>query len=154
MGFFGSLKNLVTGGGVKVSLEAINPARGQPFTVRVSAEVGEADCAINKVYLHLRGSEKVEVPDVEIAEKNGDKIEVHKRAISREENTFHTELTLAPASVLAAGQTYHWETQVNLPADALPSFTGKHAKHEWYLLAGLDMRGNDPDSGWVAVEIS
>jgi hypothetical protein len=154
MGLFSSLKNLVTGGGAKISLEALEPVRGRPFKVRVTVQVGETECTVNKVYLHVRASEKVEVPDVEVAEKTGDKVEARKRTVSHTESTFQHEQEVAPASVLAAGQTYQWECEVTLPPEVLPSFTGKYARHEWTLLAGLDMRGNDPDSGWISIQIA
>jgi hypothetical protein len=155
MGLFSSLKNFVTGGGAEVSLELLDaPVRGNDFGVRVTAVVGDADIDIERVYLRVRGAEHVEIPDVEVVKKKaGGSIETEKRTITHQESTFRHDAELVAAMTLKAGETYSWETVVEIPEDVLPTFKGRKARHEWRALAGLDMRGNDPDSGWVDFEI-
>jgi len=154
MGFFSNLKNYVTGSGAKVTLQVNEPARGRPFTVTITAETAETACTVNKVYLQVRASEHVEIPDVEVAKRSGDTLEAHRQTVQHNETTYQEDVEVAPAMELEAGQLYTWKAEINLPAEVLPSFVGRRARHEWKLLAGLDMRGNDPDSGWVPITIS
>jgi hypothetical protein len=144
----------MTGGNAEVTLEVLDKTmRGRPFKVQIKAVVGESECKINKVYLKVRGVEHVKVPNVEVAEKKGDVIESRRKTIQHQENTYELDQDIAPETLLQAGQTYTWETEVDLPKEVIPTFTGKNARHEWRLMAGLDMRGNDPDSGWVDIHI-
>ena len=46
MGFLSNLKNKLTGGGAKVSLEIENPNRQNAFNVTVSAAVADSDMEI------------------------------------------------------------------------------------------------------------
>ena len=129
MVFFSNLKNYVTGSGAKVALKIDDPARGRPFTVTITAQTGETPCTVNKVYLYVRASEQVEIPNVEIAKRSGDTLEAHRQTLQHDETTYSEDIEVAPAMELQAERTYHWDAQVNLPAEVLPSFTGKCARH-------------------------
>lgn len=154
MGLFSSLKNFVTGGGAEVSLELLDsPARGESFRLRVTAVVGDSDIDVKRIYVKVRGSEHVEIPNVEVAKSVGGTVETEKRKVTHQESTFNYDGELAAELTLEAGETYTWETQVDIPDDVLPTFKGRNAHHKWRALAALDMRGNDPDSGWVDFEI-
>lgn len=153
MGFINNLKNYITGSAAKVGLAVDDPARGKPFTVTVTAETGETPCRVSKVYLHVRATEHVEIPNVEVAKRSGEALEAHRQTVQHDETTYQEQIEVAPATELQPRQQYRWDVEVNLPPEVPPSFTGRHARHEWKLLAGLDMRGNDPDSGWVKMTI-
>ena len=75
------------------------------------------------------------------------------KEISRTEYTHQQEFEVSGPQNLSAEQTYTWTGEVQLPADAKPSYQGIHATHEWRLLAGLSTFGNDPDSGWETLEV-
>lgn len=148
-----AMKNAVTGGGAKVQLEAVNPTKGSPFTVKVRATVGDADLKIDKVYVNVAGVETIEI-DVPVEEKDEKQNVVKKtERKSAETNTHNAEIVLAGAQTLTAKQEYQWEGTVQLPETASSTYSGVNAKHEWKLLAGLSTFGNDPDSGWITVEI-
>ena len=69
--------------------------------------------------------------------------------------TVHDQMIeVSGEQTLKAGEEYDWETTVTLPENALPSFIGITARHEWKILAGLDASGNDPDSGWEIIHLS
>ncbi len=149
-----SMKNAITGGGATVQLEVGSPVRGTPFAVRVKAVVGDADLKIDKVYVNVEGIETTEM-DVEVETK--DDKQVVKKNIekqSKEVSTYHQELVLAGAQTLSAKQEYTWEGTVQLPATSLLTYKGIHARHEWKLAAALSTLGNDPDSGWVTIDIA
>jgi len=37
------------------------------------------------------------------------------------------------------------------PADL---YLGLNAGHSWRIIAGLEVKGNDPDSGWTAIPVT
>jgi hypothetical protein len=181
MGFMDKLRSVasaITGGGAKVALEIAGPSRNQPFTINVTAEVGGNDLKIEKVYVKLKGEERVklevEVPEEEQAAATAGEAATEKPAteeaateegaaaeekgpatkeISRTEITFQQEFELAGAQTLNENQTYTWTGEVQLPEDAKPTYKGVNATHEWKLMAGLSAFGNDPDSGWKTIDV-
>lgn len=149
MGLFSGLKNYITGGGAKVTLECSGEAiRGEPMSVTVTAVIGETECKVSKVYLQIRGHERVEIPGVMVAARQGNEVRVDEQTCVRETTTLSTDVEVAGADTLKAGETYTWSVDITLPEDALPSYEGPSCLHRWQLCAGLDTRGNDPDSGW------
>ena len=154
MGFFSNLKNFVTGGGAKVTIEVIEPALGGPFQVKIHAEVEDADIEIKEVYLKVASLETVIIKDVEIAKMIDEKMETVREDIENTTTVHDQKIEVAGEQTLKANEEYDWETTVTLPENALPSFIGITAKHEWKLMAGLDTSGNDPDSGWIVIHLS
>jgi hypothetical protein len=155
MGFFSNLKNKITGGGAKVSLQFEQPSLHNPFNVKVTALVSSNDLKIEKVYLYIRGIEKTSVRNVEVYEKDmsGD-MRLVRKDINGEFEVFpKSEIVVAGAQTLNAGQTYEWTASVNIPGGTKPTYKGVTAFHEWQFLAGLDAPGNDPDSGWITVDL-
>ncbi len=75
-----------------------------------------------------------------------------KKEISRSEQTHMQEFEVAGEQTLSAEQTYTWDIEIQLPADAKPRYQGVHATHDWKILAGLSTFGNDPDSGWQILD--
>lgn len=148
-----AMKNAITGGGATVRLEAGSAVRGTPLDVRVIAVVGDAALNIENVYVNVEGIETTEM-EVEIETKDekqtiGKSIEKKMKEVS----TYHQEVVLAGAQTLNAGQEYRWEGTIRLPASALVTYKGVNAKHEWRLIGALGVTGNDPDSGWVTIDV-
>lgn len=156
MGFWDKVKsvtNMVTGNSAKVYLEFVEPSLEEPFKVLIHAQVKDADISINNVYLRIRGVEHVIAPDVDMVREADGSVERYHENVEHSEETYETEMIVAGAEELEGNETYTWEAEVQLPPNALPTYLGRNAKHEWFFYAGLDMRGNDPDSNWVACEI-
>jgi hypothetical protein len=152
MGFFSNLVNKITGGGAKLSLVADNPKLNENFKVEIKAIVADADLKIDKVYLYLKGVERTQVRNVDFPASGSSSAQ--KRDVHGEEETARTEFVVANAQTLNANQEYTWTYEVRLPSGALPTYNGRNAWHEWFLLAGLDAPGNDPDSGWIKIDVA
>jgi hypothetical protein len=161
-----SMAAVVTGGGATVQVEAVDPCQDGPFTVNVQAEIGDNDLKIEKVYVNLMGvetvkleidvpaaSEDAEAPEADAESTESEKPATTKKEISKTEQTHFQEFQLAEAQTLSANQTYTWNGEIQLPADAKPRYQGVHATHEWKILAGLSAFGNDPDSGWQILDL-
>src|SRR3954466_11632944 len=133
MGFFGDLKNKITGGAAQVTVQCGPVRRGQATPVKIQA-VAKANGKVNSVYLLVRGTESASW-------------KANNETIGNSSVSFDTKIVVAGAQDIVAGQTYNWDGQIELPANVHASLSGKLIDHKWEVQAGLDMPGNDPDSG-------
>jgi hypothetical protein len=140
MGFFKDLKNKVTGGAATVNVNVPIAQRGRPATVQVQA-TAKANGKVTAVYLLVRSLEACEFKD-----SDGDKVRETKVS-------YENKITIAPAQDIREGETYTWQGTIELPTSTNPTFRGSMINHTWEIQAGLDMPGNDPDSGWCAFEV-
>lgn len=157
MGFWDkvkSVKNMVTGGAAKVHVEFMEHERelGEPFNVKITAHVKDADLSINGVYLKLRAEERIEADGIEVEYEHGEQ-EVEREIVRKSVTTFQHEINVSGPEDLTANETYEWEVEIVIPDNLNGTYRGQFAWHEYALFAGLDATGNDPDSGWVGFEI-
>lgn len=145
-----SVKNMVTGGGAKISLEMDRTiAPGDKVAVKVRCQVEGAAISATKVYVAVRGVETVNLVHRDRdRDSRGDKDRVHDTEV-----TFSREFAIHGAVSLPANSTHEWRGEIELPSNVPPSYRGKHAKHEWQALAAIDVSGNDPDSGWIDISV-
>ncbi len=149
MGFFDKVKgavNKLTGGGAKVTITCEGDKLSETVKVNITAVVKDAPIDIKKVYLRVKSVEKVTIPKREIS--SDQPFDVHL-----EKEIFNVmEFEAAPAQTLEGGQTYNWTYEVNIPQqpNVKATYLGNYVSHEWMFYAGLDAKGNDPDSGWVS----
>jgi hypothetical protein len=154
MGFLDKMKgfaNKITGGAATVSLTVMSSNIKEPIKIRVQAITKDTPLEIKKVYLYVKSVEEVSVPRHELpAYGNATPVQ----ALHLDEEIFkQQEFTVAPAQTLAAGQSYEWFFDLNLPQGANVSYIGKYVRHQWFFLAALDASGNDPDSGWQVANL-
>ena len=152
MGFFDkvkSMKNFVTGGGADVFVEADTISFDKPFDVIIKAQIKDDPIKINSAYLKIEGREEVEVRDYDTHRSSDGSTHGHTETIRKNTSLYQNEITVTGAQELAANGTFTWKATINLPSDAQPIFRGRYARHLYWVKAGLDVPGNDPDSGWV-----
>jgi hypothetical protein len=137
MGLFDKAKQFLAGTHAKVSVQLPAIAfPGQPIAVKVTATAAaNFDC--DGVYLLVGGTESVKIDQSEGPD-------IHKS-----ESTFSQKFQVAPGFKMAKDETKEWTTTITLPPTLPPTFQGKLTKHVVQVQAGLDTKGNDPDSGWV-----
>ena len=148
-----SMKNAITGGAAKVFVDAQSPKLGEPFMVTVRAQSQGASVKYDRVYLYVRGYEEVNVPDVDVVyDKDGDS---HRRTenVSASCVTFEHDMTVAPGGTIEPDGSEEWTIEVNIPSSAPPPYQGKYTRHFYQVYAGLDCFGNDPDSGWIKLNL-
>lgn len=139
-----SAKNFVTGGGAELFVE-VGPAEiGQPCALHVRAQVSDAALSVARVYVNVRSEEVIDLVHREYEDGEPDTDRIRAK-----EETFSEEFTIATPGELPANSEHEWSGEFTLPEQAQPSYHGHYARHVWYVQAGLDVRGNDPDSGWV-----
>jgi hypothetical protein len=140
MGFFKDLKNKVTGGGATVRVNVPAAQRGRAVPVQVQA-TAKANGKVSAVYLLVRGTESCEF------KHNNEKV-------SSSKTSYESRIQIAGAQEIKEGETYNWEGQLELPVNTNPTLRGSLIDHTWEVQAGLDMTGNDPDSGWQTLDVS
>lgn len=140
MGFFKDLKNKVTGGAATVRVNVPAARRGQQVPVKVQA-TAKANGKVSAVYVLVRSVENATF------KRDGEKI-------SESKISFETRVNIAGAMEIKEGQTYDFDGLLELPVNTNPTLRGSIIDHTWELQAGLDMPGNDPDSGWQSFDVT
>lgn len=141
MGFFKDLKNKITGGAATVRVSVPASRRGASIPVQVQAQA-KANGKVSAVYLLVRATENASFKDSNNEKVSGSKVSYENRVM------------IAGAQDLKEGETYNWEGQFELPPNANPTLRGAIIDHTWEVQAGLDMPGNDPDSGWQSFDVA
>jgi len=73
--------------------------------------------------------------------------------VNNTKNVANQSYPLAPAFVLAAGETRTFEGTLQVPGGSPPSFTGPSVRYEWKIRGRLEAFGNDPDSGFQSLRV-
>ena len=155
MGIFDKVKSFatkLTGGSAKVFVESDPIKFGEPFTVRIKAIVKEEAISIDRVYLNIEGLEEVRINHVGVHHNHQGNSQTSTQNIYETHRTYQNQITVQDKMNLASTMTYDWITEIELPSSAQPVYLGKYARHTYRIKAGLDMPGNDPDSGWVELQ--
>ncbi|MFO0552250.1 MAG: hypothetical protein U0271_27940 [Polyangiaceae bacterium] len=147
MGFFSNLKNAVTGGAATVQVQAPPVQRGTPAMVQIWAQA-KSSGSVNGVYLLVRAVEHAQVRDTDY--NNGS---VRTETVRNTHTAWEYRIPVAGPFQMAEGQQMNWQASLQLPTNIGPSFQGQTISHVWEVQAGLDMTGNDPDSGWVQLQV-
>ncbi|MEQ8712488.1 MAG: sporulation protein [Cyclobacteriaceae bacterium] len=128
MGLLNSVKNFVTGGGAEVIVNIENPVidGSEPLRLSISATAKEETLAVKKVYVEVKAEEKS----------------------ANTKLLYNTTIELEKNVQLSAGENKSWSCEVPIPEDIPATFFGRHSSMQWYVNAGLDVPGMDPDSGW------
>jgi hypothetical protein len=141
MGFFKDLKNKITGGAATVRVNIPSGRRGQAVPVAIQA-TAKANGKVSAVYLLVRATESAELRGDDNERVTGSRVSYEHR------------INIAGSQEIKEGETYSWEGSLELPTSAHPTLRGTIIHHQWEVQAGLDMPGNDPDSGWQSFEVA
>jgi hypothetical protein len=141
MGFFKDLKNKVTGGAATVRVTVPTAQRGRAVPVQIQA-TAKANGKVAAVYVLVRATESAQFKT-----DGGDKVKGEKVS-------YENRVTIAGASDIKEGETYTFDGVIELPTSSNPSLRGGIIDHIWEIQAGLDMPGNDPDSGWQSFDVT
>jgi hypothetical protein len=147
VGFLSGLKNAVTGGAAEVQLQCPAVQRGQVVTVQIWA-TAKSSANVAGVYLLVRAVEQANLRDTDWEDGHAHRENVHGTYTS-----YENRIPVSGPFQLQEGQQGQWQVQLQLPTDVGPSLSGNIISHEWALQAGLDMTGNDPDSGWIPIQV-
>lgn len=154
MGFLNKLKGAVsklTGGGAKVTVFVNGNNIKETLNITVNAEVKDNPLEVKKVYLRIKSVEKIDIPKNSLPQNLR---EAAKFGLTLTNDIFpKKEYVIAEAQNLEAKQTYTRNIDIKIDDSAVPSYNGHFANHEWLFYAGIDVKGNDPDSGWQKFDL-
>ena len=77
-----------------------------------------------------------------------------QHTVSNTKVSYENKIQISGALELKEGQSYDFQGQIELPQNVNPTLRGSLINHVWEVQAGLDMPGNDPDSGWTAIDVA
>lgn len=156
MGFFDKIKkaaNFLTGGGADVKLAIEDGIIGNPLPATITLKIGDNDINAEKVYLIVRCTETTKTV-AEVEEGAEVDPEAEPEMEENQEYLHNETITVADGQVFEAGKEYTFTTEVKLPEDAQATLEEENREIYWSFQAGIDVRGNDPDSGWILVNIA
>ncbi|HKZ49003.1 MAG TPA: sporulation protein [Thermoplasmata archaeon] len=155
MGILDKLKtatNVVSGGGAKVSIEypthTVFP--GEPVQVRVTVMSSGGEVKSKGIYADLVCEEVVSTQEKVTCQRCRNSWDA---PVNNTKNVANQSYPLAPAFVLAAGETRTFEGTLQVPGGSPPSFTGPSVRYEWKIRGRLEAFGNDPDSGFQSLRV-
>jgi hypothetical protein len=149
MGLFDKIKqaaNFVTGGGASVTIapEGSEFDKSASIKVKITAQIKDATLSATAAYLDIRTREYVSLRK----SINGKTENIH------EEHVGYTHKVQAVITTPLEGkQSYDWEVEFTLPSNAQPTYHGTMAHQVWEIKGALDVKGNDPDSGWIEIRV-
>ncbi|MDH5400480.1 MAG: hypothetical protein OEX02_20160 [Cyclobacteriaceae bacterium] len=155
MGLFNKILNYVTGGSARVDIDIPQASISIPFPATVKAAITEHDLQADKVYLLIRCQEHKKSFQ---PAKDG-KLTDNEKILSEldewdTETIYRKKVDVAPAQLLKKGNTYSWDVAIDLTDAKKPTMQDGEYKITWEFHAAIDVPGNDPDSGWVALTVT
>lgn len=151
-----NLKNSVTGDWATVSVHFEDPvSRGGALKATADVTVKNTAITIESVIVEVRCEEIIDIPNATVWESGS--TTSARSATGRataSETVVDKEIKAAGPQELAAGSSSTYTAEVPIPTTAPPSMVGRNVRYEWQVRARLDMKGNDPDSGWQTLQVS
>jgi len=154
MSILGALRK-VTGGAAEVEITVAEAKRGTKAKVTVDVQIGSAAVKAKRIYVNLRASEVIDLPRYSAPSQPGAQAGSSIIHVQSNEQVFTQEFAIAEAKELAAGSTQQFTAEIDIPANQLPTLTGKNVRIQWQASAGLDVAwSTDPSSGWKDITVT
>lgn len=153
MGIFDKIKDVFTGSGATLRvrpLNQVNDAR-HPLKMVVECTTTTKDIDIDQVYISIRAIEQVRYQAGRPGQRNNPH---YGNGNYQTSTTFKSDVQVTGPLHIPAHGVYEWEVEFSLPNNINGTYRGRNASHEWSVRAGLDMKGIDPKSKWVTIEVN
>ena len=152
MGLLGKMKDAITGGAAKVSIEYPSQSwkPGDSIHVKVTVLGTGSQFKSKGVYVDLMGKESGSVSGK--CKCSTCRQSNHKASVDVRHNTFNQSFPISGALELQGNETKVFEGDIQIPQHAQPTYQGS-IRHEWLIRGRLDAFGNDPDSGFQSIVV-
>jgi hypothetical protein len=157
MGLFSKIKNSMTGGWCEVDLDISDAVRGGTAQGVVTVRMKDEPISVDEIYVNIRCNECVRLNNYKVTVRDRDDpgdYDRHSIDIDEDERLLDDKIVAEGECELGGGETRTFEFEFDVPEGMPPSYHGRNASVEWVAFAGLDMKGNDPDSGWVKFNVT
>lgn len=158
MGLMDKMKNLkstLTGDWAAVSVHFEEPvSRGGILKATADVTVKNTAITIEGVIVEVRCEEIIDIANATVYDNNSSTARSATGRATASETVAALEVKAAGPQELAAGSSSTYTADIPIPTTAPPSMDGRNARYEWQIRARLDMKGNDPDSGWQTLQVS
>ncbi len=150
MSIFNKLVDFVTGGSAEVEIDLKEATLNKPFSVKVTAKGLHNNVDIDRVYLLIRCREgKI----IEFKATDNQPLTDNEKILNEMkewdvDTVAEMDHTVSGKEELKKGKNYEWSSIVDLSKYDKVSVSGEKHFVKWEVQAGLDVPGNDPDSGW------
>jgi hypothetical protein len=154
MGIFDKIKDVFSGTGASVRVRAVNQINDvkSPIKIIVECTTTNKDIDIDQVYVNIRAIEEVRYYKNKHTNRRqpGSYGGTNTNAVT----TFKQDVQATGPLHIPAHGVYEWEVEINLPSNVNGTYRGSNASHEWSIRAGLDVKGIDPKSNWVVIDVN
>ncbi len=155
MGIFNKLLDFITGGSAEVTVDMNNATISSSFNVQVHAIIGDSDLDCRNVYLKIRC---IEETLESYGPKNTEKMTDNEKILSEmkdwiSDTIYNKQFNITNSCILKKGKAYDWESEIDITDASKASASSKDHRVIWQVQAGIDVHGNDPDSGWVDFQV-
>jgi len=146
-----AVKSNLTGDWASVTIQFDPVGRGETMNVTTDVAVKDKEISVDGIVIEVRCAEKIDIPNATVFESNGSNAATG-RATSDQE-VVEKKVSVSGPVTLAAGSTTTYTGSIEVPKNAPPTMQGRYARYEWQVRARLEMKGNDPDSGWQSFQV-
>ena len=156
MGFFSKLKKNMTGDWATISLQARPASRGSSAVAVIDIAVKDEPISIDRVYAKIKCVEEIRIDNYRLSGvRSGDNASGPSSVdVRHTETVYEQELNVTGAKNLDAMSSHQLEADFPLPGNLPPTFTGSNVRIIYKVMAGIDMKGNDPNTKWTEIVVN
>jgi hypothetical protein len=149
-----AVKSNLTGDWASVSIQFEPVGRGGTLKASTSVTVKDQAISVDGVVIEVRCEEIIDIPNATVYENNSStSIGTGTHRATNSEAVVTKEAKVSGPAELAGGSTTTYSGELVIPTTAPPTMQGRFARYEWQVRARVEMKGNDPDSGWQSFQV-
>jgi hypothetical protein len=145
-------KSSITGDWASLALSFEPAARGGSVTATTDVTVKAQPISVDGIVIEVRCEEIIDIPNASAHDGDGTS-SGNLRRVTSTESVVTKDVKVSGPIELAAGSTTTFSGEIPIPASAPPTLDGRFARYEWQIRARVEMKGNDPDSGWQTLQV-
>lgn len=155
MSILNKLVNYVTGGSAEVHMNLDEATLKKPFNAKVKAKIFRDTIKVERVYILIRC---LEGKLIEFEAKDDRPLTDNEKILNQMKEwniktIAEVEHIVSGRQKLAKDEIFEWETTIDLTKQTKLSVNEDKYFIKWEAQAGLDVPGNDPDSGWQEFKV-
>jgi hypothetical protein len=149
-----AVKSSLTGDWANVTISFEPVGRGGTLQASTTVTVKDQPISVEGVVIEVRCEEIIDIPNATVYENNStSSLSSGTHRATNSETVVTKEARVSGPVELAGGSSTTYSGEVVIPTTAPPTMQGRFARYEWQVRARVEMKGNDPDSGWQSFNV-